>query len=192
MLAPPAPVPAPPVAPLPTAGPSRALGKPFHGRLENGVQLPAEGPAFYTWDWGLHRSPNRGWRRFGTANTVTTTLRVLVEFHAQNPTAPRIGVADLSRPHGGPFGKRFGGDGHASHQNGLDVDIPYPRLDRVEKPPIRPAQIDRTLAQELLDRFIAAGAQYVFVGYHAGLHGPRKVVQAIPDHDDLMHVRFRP
>jgi hypothetical protein len=52
--------------------------------------------------------------------------------------------------------------------------------------------VDRVLAQDLVDRFVAAGAQYVFVGYRVGLRGPRRVVQAIPHHDDHLHVRLRP
>ena len=53
-------------------------------------------------------------------------------FRAANPGAPRVGVADLSRPKGGVFDRRYGGDGHASHQNGLDIDILYPRKDGTE------------------------------------------------------------
>jgi murein endopeptidase len=184
-LLPPAPLPAPPEV-------SRALGKPHDGRLAGGVPFPEQGPAFYTWDWGLKRSPNRVWRRYGTAKTVATTLTVLEEFRAAHPEAPRVGVADLSRPHGGPFGRRFGGLGHASHQNGLDVDIAYPRRDRREKPPIRPDQVDRRLAQDLVDRFVRAGARHVFVGLNVRLKGPRKVVVRLPNHDDHLHVRFRP
>ena len=40
---------------------------------------------------------------------------------------------DLSRTHGGKFGRNFGGLGHASHQNGLDADILYPRKDGTER-----------------------------------------------------------
>jgi hypothetical protein len=36
-----------------------------------------------------------------------------------------------------------------------------------------------------------AGAQFVFVGPHLRLHGPRKVVQPLRLHDDHMHVRLR-
>ena len=93
---------------------------------------------------------------------------------------------------GGDFGSRFGGLGHASHQIGLDVDVYYPRLDRLERAPLRPAQVDRVLAQALVDRFVAVGAQYVFVGTRVGLRGPRRVVQAIPLHNNHLHVRLRP
>ena len=38
-------------------------------------------------------------------------------------------IGDLSRPRGGDFGRRFGPIGHASHQNGLDADVYFPRKD---------------------------------------------------------------
>ena len=53
-------------------------------------------------------------------------------------------------------------------------------------------QIDRPLAQDLVDRFVAAGAQYVFVGWRTGLKGPRRIVQRLSYHDDHMHVRHPP
>ena len=46
-----------------------------------------------------------------------------------------MAVGDLSRPHGGDFGPRFGYIGHASHQNGLDADVYYPRADGTERAP---------------------------------------------------------
>jgi murein endopeptidase len=169
---------------------SVSVGAPFDGRLIRGVQLPDQGTDFFTWDFPLRRSPNRPWRRWGADRTIHRLLAVLAAYRAAHPEAPRVGIADLSRPHGGPFGKRFGGLGHASHQNGLDVDVLYPRSDFHERPPSKPSQIDQSLAQELLDDFVAAGAQYVFVGPHTHLHGPRKVVQPLIYHDDHMHVRF--
>jgi murein endopeptidase len=181
-----------PPAPALPEDPSRPVGKPFDGRLVGGVPFPAEGQAFFTWDWGLKSSPSRQWRRFGTTKTVATTLTVIAEYRAANPGAPRVGVADLSRPRGGLFDRRYGGDGHASHQNGLDIDIAYPRKDRRERPPIRPSQVDRRLAQDLVNRFVRAGAQYVFVGTGVGLRGPKPVVERIGNHDDHLHVRLRP
>jgi murein endopeptidase len=81
-------------------------------------------------------------------------------------------------------------DAHLSHQNGLDVDVYYPRLDRRLRAPIATSQIDRDLAQDLLDRFVAAGAQIVFVGYSTDLRGPSRVVVPYPNHENHMHVRF--
>ena len=42
------------------------------GKLRRGVQLPAEGPDWFTWDPVLKRSPDRGWRRWGTDRLVRT------------------------------------------------------------------------------------------------------------------------
>jgi murein endopeptidase len=170
--------------------PSRAIGQPWNGRLVDGVQLPESGAGFYTFDSALRQSPNRGWRRWGTDLNVFRTITVLGEFHAAHPDAPRILVGDLSRRFGGPFGTEFGGPGHASHENGLDVDIYYPRLDRREKPPINVSQVDRKLSQELVDRFVAAGAVLLFVGPKVGLHGPHGVVETLAHHDNHVHVRW--
>ena len=170
---------------------SRAVGKPFAGRLIDGVQLPAEGRDFWTYDWGLRTSPNRPWRRWGTDRLIRTLLDVLGEYRAANPEAPRVGVADLSRPHGGRFGRNFGGLGHSSHQNGLDVDVLYPRIDGLERRAWAPRLVDETLAQDLLDRFVAAGATQIYTGWSLHLRGPRKIVVKLAHHDDHMHVRVR-
>ena len=116
---------------------------------------------------------------------------MLGAYARRHPDAPPVLVGDLSRPRGGDFGPRFGGIGHASHQNGLDADVYYPRLDRRLRRAWRPDQVDRAAAQELVDAFVAEGAEYVFVGPSLGLRGPRKVVQVLTHHDDHLHVRLR-
>jgi hypothetical protein len=171
-------------------GPSRPIGVQWAGRLVDGVQLPARGRTFFTWDPILRRAPNRAWRRWGSDRLLRTLLSVLDAYSAANPAAPRVGIGDLSRPHGGDFGPRYGLPGHVSHQNGLDVDVYYPRLDGRERAPDRPSQIDRPLAQVLVDRFVAAGAVRVFVGPRTGLRGPPGVVQALVHHDNHLHVRL--
>ena len=170
---------------------SRALGQPFAGRLVDGVRLPAQGRDFWTYDWGTRLSPNRPWRRWGTDRLVRTVLAVIGDYRAANPGAPRVGIADLSRPRGGPFGRRFGGLGHVSHQNGRDVDVLYPRRDGLEQPARSPARVDQRLSQDLVDRFVAAGAIYVFTGPRLQLRGPRRIVVKLSHHDDHMHVRIR-
>src|SRR5919197_2903887 len=131
--------------------PSRSLGLPWAGALVAGVRLPAQGEHFFTWDPILRRAPDRPWRRYGTDRLVRLVQRVVDAYAAAHPRAPRFGIGDLSRPRGGDFGVRYGWPGHVSHQNGLDVDVYYPRLDRLERPPDSPRQIDRRLAQDLVN-----------------------------------------
>jgi murein endopeptidase len=170
---------------------SVAIGLPEAGSLERGVQVPAGGRNYFTWDPILKRQPNRGWRRWGTDELVRTTFRVLRRFQRLYPAAPRIGLGDLSRAHGGDFGAEVsGGIGHATHQNGLDVDVYYPRLDRAERAPTAVEQIDLRLSQALVDLFVAAGATVVYVGPNTGLDGPPEIVQPLVNHDNHLHVRI--
>ena len=171
---------------------SRAAGHPaWRGRLIRGVQLPPLGEDFFTWDPIYDRIPNRPWRRWGTDRLVRTILQVIHDFRMENDGAQRVGIMDLSRTRGGPFGRNFGGLGHVSHQNGLDADILYPRKDGTERRPFKPSQVDRKLAQDLVNRFVAAGAVKVFVGPRLKLKGPRNVVVPLIYHDDHLHVRIR-
>jgi murein endopeptidase len=187
-----------PAAPRPERRPAErirwrrsvAVGAPAAGRLIRGVRLPSEGEHFLTWDPVKRRSPNRWWRRYGTDRLVRMVLSVVREFAAAHPEAPRIAIGDLSRPRGGDFGPRFGYIGHASHQNGLDVDVYYPRADGRERAPRYASEIDRRLSQELVDRFVAKGAGAIFVGPATGLRGPPAVVQALINHDNHLHVRI--
>ena len=172
---------------------SAALGTPGDGALERGVRLPASGRAYFTWDPVLMRRPDRDWRRWGTDDLVRTTLRVLRDVRRTHPHAPRIGVGDLALPRGGYFGPEVGGGiGHSTHQNGLDVDVYYPRLDGAERPPGSPGDVDVGLAQDLVDRFVAAGAVTIYVGPNLPLSGPPGIVTPLVNHDNHMHVRIAP
>jgi murein endopeptidase len=192
---PPEVVPAEPPEPPPIPEPIRwrrstAIGTHTAGRLVDGVRLPAESTEFFTWDPVLRRPPNRPWRRWGTDRLVRIVLRVARGYRAAHPGAPRMAVGDLSRPRGGDFGPRFGSIGHASHQNGLDVDVYYPRSDGRERAPRYASQIDSALSQELVDRFLTQGADVIFVGPNTGLTGPAGRVQALINHDNHLHVRL--
>jgi len=185
------PEPVPEPAPVIAYRESSPVGVWWAGKLRRGVQLPAEGPDWFTWDPVRKRIPNRGWRRWGTDRLVRTVLEVIEDYRLDNALAPRVGIGDLSRRHGGEFGAHFGGLGHASHQNGLDADIYYPRWDGQERRPFKPSQVDRDLAQDLVDRFVAAGARAIYVGQSLDLTGPRKVVVPLVHHDDHLHVRLQ-
>jgi murein endopeptidase len=123
-------------------------------------------------------------RLYGTDRLVQTLLAVVSAYHATHPDAPPLVIGDLSRRGGGPI------DEHVSHENGLDVDVYYPRRDGRLRPPARTSQIDLALAQDLVDRFVAAGAELVLVGRNTHLHGPKGVVLPYPRHDNHLHVRL--
>jgi pimeloyl-ACP methyl ester carboxylesterase len=159
-------------------------GLPYAGALTAGTQLPVDGPDWVTWDPVTDSVPNQPRRLYGNEHTIRTVVSVLAAYRTAHPDAPRVVVGDISFRGGGPM------DEHRSHQNGLDVDVYYPRQDGALRAPVATAQIDRGLAQDLLDRFVAAGAQMVFVGFSTGLHGPGGVVIPYPNHEDHMHVRF--
>jgi hypothetical protein len=164
-----------------------SVGLPFNGYLVDGTQLPIEGENWVTWNPNTNSVPNDPLRLYGNDHTIRTVIAVIDAYREANPDAPRVVVGDISRKGGGPFT-----DQHVSHQNGLDVDIYYPRTDGELREPTSPDQIDHQLAQDLLDRFVAAGAQMIFVGYATGLTGPSGVVIPYPNHDNHMHVRFPP
>ncbi len=163
-----------------------SVGLPYSGRLVDGTQLPVEGPDWVTWNPVTDSVPNLPHRLYGNERTVRTILSVISAYRAAHADAPRVVVGDISFRDGGRM------DEHVSHQNGLDVDVYYPRLDRHLSAPIATSQIDRHLAQDLLDRFVAAGVQIVFVGYSTELRGPSGVVVPYPNHENHMHLRFPP
>lgn len=171
---------------------SRSLGLPHAGRLAGGVQLPAEGRTFFTWDPILKQRPSRGWRRWGSDRLIRTLLSVSRSFARENPGAPRVAIGDLSRPEGGDFGPQYGSLGHSSHQNGLDADIYYPLRSGRERAPRSVSEVDLRLAQDLVDRFVRAGAVKVFVGPSTPLTGPPEIVQRLVHHDNHLHVRVAP
>ena len=164
-----------------------SVGLPYDGHLIDGTQLPIEGQSWVTWDPVTNSVPNEPYRLYGNEHTIRAVISVLDAYHVAHPDAPRLVVGDISLKGGGPMT-----DEHVSHQNGLDVDVYYPRTDRTLRAPTSPAQIDRALSQDLVDRFVAAGAQMIFVGFSTGLTGPSGVVIPYPNHDDHMHVRFPP
>ena len=175
-----------PADPVVHCSPSRSPGTWNDGHLVGGVLFPREGESFFTWSFRRQRKPNPPRTRWGTCKLVKTVLRVSRQFHRAHPTAPRLAIGDLSLRHGGEI------DGHSSHERGLDVDVYYPRRDGREREPSRVSQIDHRLSQELVRRFVRAGAIKVFVGPNTGLTGPRRIVQVLALHDDHLHVRLPP
>ena len=188
----PSPVPQEPPAPPPPPPPieariqwreSIAHGTANTGWLERGVILPEQGPGFYTYYPYTQTPPNRESRRHGTARLVRGIVELGKWWETTYAGAPRLGIGDLSSEGGGDF------DLHASHENGLDVDIRLPRTDGREGQS-NPGNYDRRQTQAIVDFVVGRGAEYVFYGPNLDVHGPGGIVMAWPNHDDHLHVRF--
>ena len=161
-----------------------SVGLPYAGRLIDGTQLPVEGHDWVTWNPVTDSVPNRPDRLYGHERTIRTIICVIAAYRGAHPEAPPVVVGDISFRDGGRMNQ------HVSHQNGLDVDVYYPRRDGQLSAVHAASQIDGDLAQDLLDRFVASGARIVFVGYSTGLRGTSGVVVPYPNHENHMHVRF--
>jgi hypothetical protein len=168
---------------------SKAVGLPYAGSLVRGVQLPAVGPDWITFDSALRHSPSRGWRRNGTATLIHGILRLTAAYHRH--TGHRLVIGDIARTNGGFFGSEYGGAGHASHQNGLDVDIYWPRTDGREIPPGNVAEIDLAEAQYFVDAAIRLmHPQLLVIGPNVRVHASGVAVEINAAHDDHMHIRI--
>ncbi len=170
---------------------SRSTGLPYNGALAKGVLLPVSGPFHATWypDVGMGNATSR---RYGSRRLVASILWVAHHIHdRRGPGSPPLLVGDLSRPLGGRFRSRHGGLAHVSHQNGLDVDVYYPRRDRRVAPPSSPHQVDQVATRQIVCLFLQAGASHVFVGPAIKVRRTAGVVVTLPvAHHDHMHVRF--
>ena len=168
---------------------STAVGTHSAGRLEQGVRLPPEGRAFFTWDPVLRRSPNRAWRRWGTDRLVRVVLRVARGYHAAHPRAARMAIGDLSRPHGGDFGPRSATSATRATRT-ASTWTSTTRARTAASARRAAPEIDRRASQELVDRFLAAGARGDLRGAEHGPDGPPGRVQPLVHHDNHLHVRL--
>lgn len=134
------------------------------------VELPWSGPGWY-------RYHDAGW---GTGNTIATLKGVLADWSQRHP-GMRIGVGDISLPHGGPI------DGHVSHQKGVDADFRLVRGDGVEGPiTYYDGAYSRSLTQELVNMLRATGEVELIFFNDPQVEG----VEPWPYHDDHLHIRF--
>jgi len=177
------PPPPPPIESRVTWRDSVAHGSANSGWLQRGVMLPSEGPGFYTYNPNTQRYPNAPERRHGTAELVREIIALGKWWKATYPDAPRLGIGDLSFTGGGTI------DNHASHQNGLDVDIRLPRRDHLERGS-DPSTYNPERTQAIVDFLTARGrVDYIFYGPNLNVRGGGRVM-VWPNHDDHLHVRI--
>jgi murein endopeptidase len=163
--------------------PSRSLGTPSNGALVHGLQFPATGRDHFAWNFREQRIGGSDRTRWGHCRVVRAVLRALAEYRARNPQAARVAVGDLSLRHGGEI------DGHATHENGRQVDIYFPRRDRTLREPHTVAQVDLRLTRELVRAILRAGADRVLIGPDIHIRTPARVSRW-PHHDDHLHAMF--
>ena len=100
--------------------PNQVRGFYSKGQLRDANSLKDEGKGF------VHIFGRRQ-RYYGSDGLIETLVRVSSEMLDLFPDSERLQIGDLSNQRGGVAG------GHASHQNGLDVDIVYFKNDRREQ-----------------------------------------------------------
>jgi hypothetical protein len=122
------------------ANPSLARGQPTNGSLEDGINLPDE-HAGYHHHYGIPRDSldKDDWGALHTINRIEGVARDWIDpwmpciNPSQNPTPPpKFSVGDISKydeatgKFGGPWLPDHPG---LTHQNGLNVDLRYARID---------------------------------------------------------------
>jgi murein endopeptidase len=170
----------------------QALGTWNRGSLECGWTLAAKTDTYRTWDYPRSESPNDPDRRVGTdreIGLIEDEAAIWVDGHPGRPLL----IGDMSRPQGGPFGPLYGGPGHASHQNGLDVDVFMPRVDGKPKPAARPSQVDLPLARALITQFgDDPDVEVMFVGCRRSYASASEKADKLcnGEHENHFHVRL--
>jgi penicillin-insensitive murein DD-endopeptidase len=100
----------------------QAVGFYSNGSLINASQLLSEGPGFLK----IIRFRDRAWSSGDLAVVIRSSAEDLLYTF---PGSERVQIGDMSAKAGGAIGQ------HASHQNGLDADIAYLRMDQREQDP---------------------------------------------------------
>lgn len=188
-----------------SGGDSGSRGSPDSGRLRGGVQL-GEGTGYVVRDMD---------RAYGTPDTVWAIRNGIARVTARYVDVPTLDVHDLSYERGGTMSP------HLSHQNGLDADISYYRLDTDGHSGWQdcdPEDLDVELQWYLFRSWIEQGlVEYIFVDYdlqaplyeYAVERGATEdelerwfqypersardgIIRHEPGHDDHFHIRFHP
>lgn len=98
------------------------IGSTNEGTLTDAVALPEAGEGFVH----MYREHERYW---GTPQLIKLIEATALDMESKYPGRDRLQIEDLSVKNGGDVTR------HASHENGLDVDIGYYKADGVEHDP---------------------------------------------------------
>jgi len=161
------------------ANPSIAFGAPDNGSLAGGLNLPEYNEGYYQyrpssdprWDGYLGSMPDSNdWGTLAAINAIEATARAWVDpvpttnicsryssEYGGTPRSHQFDIGDISKLGGGPWLNSDGRTRHKSHQNGLDIDVRYPRKDGQNLPlDVRtdPAHYDTSSTADLMTCFI--------------------------------------
>lgn len=195
---------------IPLVG-GQSIGRPWSGKLRNGVKLPA-GSGY------LIRRPARA---YGAAHVVAQVRQAIRSVRADHRGLHTLAIGDLSQKRGGSISE------HRSHQSGRDLDVGFFFK---RKPAGYPESfvkaternLDRAATWDLLVAFARTadepgGVQAIFVDYDVqgmlyewalergvdqgyldrlfqypdGKDGGAGLVRHEPFHDDHFHIRFK-
>jgi penicillin-insensitive murein endopeptidase len=102
---------------------AQVIGFYSEGKMKDSDALPWEGFGFIK----ILRPRQRHYAAFDLVHVLTWAAEKLQQ---QYPSKDRLQIGDMSGIHGGPSG------GHASHQNGLDADVAFLRLNQTMQDPV--------------------------------------------------------
>lgn len=128
-----------------------SVGKPNHGRLINGVQLPPSD------DYTI-RDPDKAW---GSSHAVLNIQRAMAQFRRDSGYDGEVTIGAISLRNGGRFRP------HRSHQSGRDADIGLPRKPGAPRRSSSPDDIDWRAAWFLVKSFADTGeVEYIFLDWN--------------------------
>jgi len=129
-----------------------SIGRPAHGRLVRGVELP-DRPDLYS-----RRKPEEA---YGSTHAITQVMAAIIRFRHETGFTRNISIGGISKARGGRFRP------HKSHQSGRDIDIRMPVIASSEgKKSISSGDIDWKLTWKLMHAFISSGeVEYIFLDH---------------------------
>lgn len=107
---------------LPAEAKEQAVRFYTKGSLANATAIPLESQGLVK----VFRGKNRN---YGTEELTRMIYSVAAEISKEFPNRERLQIGDVANKNGGSIGQ------HKSHQNGLDADIVYYRVDKKEQNP---------------------------------------------------------
>jgi LysM repeat protein len=177
-------------------------GRPYHGRLINGIPFPNQFQGYYLRDQE---------RSYATPEVIGTVLDAIDAVREQYPDTCDLFIGDFSRAGGGWINM------HRSHQNGRDADLGmYAKGNRaldtfvpmneenldvpktwsfieslLRSQHVQYLFLDRRIQRLLYDYALSRGADPAYLETLFGKGNFRNgIIHHVPHHYDHMHVRF--